>query len=72
MFAFFSQLSKIISTVINGLVNMFQQVVMVFQVIAQTLDFAFKFMGYIPTPMFALGMFFISYCIIVNVLHKGG
>lgn len=72
MFKFFSQISDIISTVVKGVATMFRQVVMVFEVIGDALSFAIHFVQYLPTPLILIGGFFISYCVIVNLLNKGG
>lgn len=72
MFEFFDMLSGFIDTAVDFIVSFVKNVFMVITLIVQGFQTVSLVIIYMPTILQAVAMAVISYCIIVNLINKGG
>lgn len=72
MFRFFSQIAGLISSVVSFVVSGFQTLISVFVAIGNAARFVLGAVNVLPASVMTLVFFFVSYCVIVNLVNKGG
>lgn len=72
MFEFFDTIINFISTLVDFTVNLVESIMIVISQIGSGLVLAGAVIIYLPEMLMAFALAIIGYCIVVNLINKGG
>lgn len=72
MFEFFDMITGFIETIVNFIVSTVQNIITVILMIVQGFSSVSMVISYVPPQLRVVCLALISYCVVVNLLNKGG
>lgn len=71
MFKFFDSIFTLIGTVVTIVIETFKSFGVILNVITMAVAYVPRYIAALPSPVFTLVTFFVSFCVIVNIINKG-